>query len=294
MYFNKNTQIFLNGSWPRAGEASLSLYNQSLHYGNAVFEGIRSYEMPDGEARIFKAREHFERLLYSAEKTHLQLNYSVQELTELTYRLLRKNKLTNAYIRPLVFAGVDMSLVPSGETNLLLSAWSWDRYLGNQPLDICLSPFQRPNPESCFVDAKVSGHYINSMLATQEAKKRGFHEALLLDSKGYVAEGPGANIFMEKDGRLYTPPKGNILPGITRQTLIELAQAKGIPMKEHFFTPQELQEADGAFFCGTAVEVAGIGSLEGVPFRKDFPSTLGAGLSEAYHTLVRNSNEVAV
>jgi branched-chain amino acid aminotransferase len=293
MYFNENTEVYFNGQWLKAAQASFSLYSQSLHYGNSVFEGIRSYEVAGGEARIFKVREHFERLLYSAEKTHLQLNYSVQELTELTYSLLRRNKLTNAYIRPLVFSGVDMSLVPSGESKLLLSAWSWDRYLGKQLLNISLSPFQRPNPKSCVVDAKVSGHYVNSMLATQEAKKRGFHEALLLDSKGYVAEGPGANIFMEKEGCLYTPPRGNILPGITRQTIIELAQANSIPVEEKHFTPQELQEADGALFCGTAVEVAGIGSLDGQPFRKAYSSTFAPLLSEAYNKLVRKISKAA-
>ena len=293
MYFNDNTKIFLNGNWIKASEAQISLYSQSLHYGIGVFEGIRSYEMPDGETKIFKAREHYERLLYSAEKMHIVVNYSVEELTEITYRLLEENNLSNAYIRPLVFLGNDMALSPAEESNVMIAAWEWKPLLGKELLRVTISPFQRPNPKSCFVDAKVTGHYINSLLAQREAKNRGYSEALLLDGKGFVAEGPGANIFMEKGGKLYTPPKGNILPGITRQTVIELAQATGIAVEEKYFTPEELKEADGAFFTGTAAEIVGIQSVDEQKFKKEFNTTLGAELSKAYSTLVRTS-EVTV
>lgn len=287
MYFNEHTQIFLDGQWLKAADAKVSLYTQSLHYGVGVFEGIRSYEVAGGAAQIFKAKEHYERLHYSAEKMHLALDYSVQELTDLTYSLLQKNGLTNAYIRPLVFTGADMSLSPAKETQLMLCAWDWDRFLGHELIDITVSPFERPNPQSCFVDAKVTGHYINSVLASQEARARGFQEGLLLDCRGFVAEGPGANFFFEKDGTLYTPPKGSILPGITRQTVMDLARAKGIPVEEHFFRPEELYKADGAFFTGTAVEVAGIRSIDGHTFNKEFPETIGAALSQEYSKLVR-------
>ena len=290
MYFNDNTKIFLNGDWIKASEAQVSLYSQSLHYGIGVFEGIRSYELPGGETRIFKPREHYERLLYSAEKMHIAVDYSVEELTEITYSLLEQNKLTNAYIRPLIFLGNDMALAPANESHVMIAAWEWKRLLGNELLRVTISPFQRPNPKSCFVDAKVTGHYINSLLAQREAKSRGYSEALLLDGKGFVAEGPGANIFMEKGGKLYTPPKGNILPGITRQTVIELAQAAGISVEEKYFTPEELKEADGAFFTGTAAEIIGINSVDDQEFKKEFNTTLGAELSKAYSSLVRTSD----
>ncbi len=289
MYFNDNTKIFLNGDWIKASEAQVSLYSQSLHYGIGVFEGIRSYELPGGETSIFKAREHYERLLYSAEKMHIVVNYPVEELTRITYRLLEHNKLTNAYIRPLVYLGNDMALAPTKETHVMIAAWEWKPLLGKELLRVTISPFRRPDPKSCFVDAKVTGHYINSLLAQHEAKARGFSEALLLDGKGFIAEGPGANIFMEKDKKLYTPPKGNILPGITRQTVIDLARNAGITVEEKYFTPAELKEADAAFFTGTAAEIVGINSIDDQKFKKDYNTSLGATLSKLYSQLVRTS-----
>lgn len=290
MYFNENTVLFLNGKWEKAGEAKVSVYSQSLHYGIGVFEGLRSYEGEDGAALVFKAREHYERLLYSAEKMHIPLNYTVEELTEITYALLKKNKQPNAYIRPLVFLDMNMGLAPAKESNLMIAAWEWPRMLGNDTIRVTASPFQRPNPKSCFVEAKVTGHYINSLLATYDAKARGFQEALLMDAKGFVAEGPGANLFMEKDGKLFTPPKGNILPGITRQTIIDLARARGIEVEETLFTLEELLEADGAFFTGTAVEVVGIHSIDDKTFKKDYKQSHGAALGKAYTKLVRTAH----
>ena len=289
MYFKESTEIFLNGKWEKASEAKVSLYSQSLHYGIGIFEGIRSYEGEDGEAIVFKPKEHYERLLFSAEKMHIPLNYSVEELTEITYALLERNRQPNAYIRPLVFLDMNMGLSPAKESNLMIAAWEWPRMLGNETIKVTISSFQRPNPKSCFVEAKVTGHYINSLLATYDAKARGYQEALLLDAKGFVAEGPGANLFMEKEGKLFTPPKGNILPGITRQTIIDLALSIGISVEEKYFTPEELLEADGAFFTGTAVEVVGIHSIDDQPFKKEFNQTHGAKLSKTYSKLVRTA-----
>ncbi len=144
------------------------------------------------------------------------------------------------------------------------------------------SSFQRPNPKSCFVEAKVTGHYTNSILATTEAKNKGFDEALLLDMNGFIAEGPGANFFYEKDEKLFTAPLGNILSGITRQTIFELARELEIEVVEKFFTPEDVYGADGAFFTGTAAEVAGIESLDGRKFNARWEETLGATLSTAY------------
>lgn len=281
MYYNDKTIIFLDGKWVKANEASTDLYSQTLHYGSGVFEGIRSYETEDG-AMVFKAKEHYERLHYSAEKMHINLKYSVEELTTLTYELLEKNNLQNAYIRPLVYLGQNMSLQPTEEVHVMLCAWSWERYLGDHQLKLMTSSFQRPNPKSCFVEAKVTGHYTNSILATTEAKKKGFDEALLLDMNGNVAEGPGANFFYEKDDKLYTAPLGNILAGITRQTIFELAQELGIQVVEKYFTPEDVYQADGAFFTGTAAEIAGIESLDGKKFNLKWEDTLGATLSTAY------------
>lgn len=285
MYFNENTLVFLNGTFIKAKDAQTSVYGQTLHYGNAVFEGIRSYDTPEG-VRIFKAKEHYERFLYSAEKMHIKVSYSVDELIKLSYSVLEKNNLKNAYIRPLAYLGPNMSLTPTEDVNVFIGAWEWGKYLGDKLLNIKISSFQRPNPKSCYVEAKVTGHYTNSILATSDAKQKGFDEALMLDMNGNVAEGPGANFFYEKDGKLFTAPLGSILPGITRATVIEMAKELNFDLEEKFFKPAEVLEADGAFFTGTAAEVAGIGSIDGNKFFLKWEDTMGFVLSKLYRQKV--------
>jgi branched-chain amino acid aminotransferase len=285
MYYNENTTVYLNGKWLKATDAKTDLYAQTLHYGNGVFEGIRSYDTEDG-VQVFKAKEHFERLLYSAEKMHINLNYTVDELTKITYDLLEKNNLKDAYIRPLVYLGANMSLQPTEEVNVFFCAWEWGKYLGDSLLNVMTSSYQRPNPKSCHVDAKVVGHYTNSILATTEAKQKGFDEALLLDANDNVAEGPGANFFYEKDGKLVTCPLGNILPGITRATILELAKDLKFEVEEKYFTIDDVKNADGAFFTGTAAEVAGIAALDNVPFKMDWEDTMGYALARMYRNKV--------
>jgi len=285
MYFNDQTFVFLNGNWISASQAVTGLYSQTLHYGLGVFEGIRTYNTPSG-THIFKAREHYRRLHYSAEVMHLKLPYSVEELIDISYELLRQNNLSDAYIRPLVYGEPMMKLLPPEQTNVFMCAWEWPRYLGNDLLNIMISSYQRPNPKSTFINAKATGHYVNSILATHEAVSNGYDEALLLDINGNVAEGSGANFFYEKNGILYTPPKGSILMGITRATILEICQKNGIEVEETFFTPDVLPTADGAFFTGTAAEVAGIKAINGIPFKKQWQDTIGAFLSDEYKKLV--------
>lgn len=285
MYFTDKTVVFLNGKFIKAKDANVTLYNQTMHYGSGVFEGIRSYSNPFG-TRIFKAKEHYERLRNSAEKMHMKFNYSVKELVDISYELLKKNNLTDAYIRPLLYSGVDMKLMPTEEINLFIAGWKWERYLGNTLLNVTVSSYERPNPNSCHIEAKVTGHYINSILATTEAKKKGFDEALLLDTNGNVAEAPGTNFFYEKNRVLYTPPLGHILPGITRATILEIAKDLDIKVKEEFFTAEKIFEADSAFFTGTASEVAGIASIDGYKFPMPWENSIGAGLAEKYRQLI--------
>lgn len=285
MYYNENTVVFLDGKWQYAATSKSDLYAQTLHYGSGVFEGIRSYDTPDG-TRIFKAKEHFERLKYSAEKMHINLSYSVEELTKITYELLEKNNLKDAYIRPLVYLGANMSLQPTEEVHVMICAWEWGKYLGDTLLNVMTSSFQRPNPKSCFVEAKVTGHYTNSILATTEAKSKGFDEALLLDMNENVAEGPGANFFYEKDNVLYTAPLGNILSGITRQTIMDLAKKFEFEVVEKFFKPEDVYGADGAFFTGTAAEVAGIKALDNHNFKLPWEDTMGYQLARGYKKMV--------
>lgn len=285
MYYSDDTKIFINGSFQLAKESQTSLFSQTLHYGNGVFEGIRSYKTETG-TKIFKAEEHYQRLLFSAKKSHIKLDYEVEELVSITNQLLEMNKLTDAYIRPLVYLGENMGLSPTMEVNLFICAWNWGKYLGDSALRVMTSSYERPNPKSCHVEAKVTGHYTNSIMASTEAKSKGYDEALLLDQNGFVAEAPGANFFFEKNGKLFTPASGNILPGITRSSIIDIARDLGYHLEEGQYTPNDLKDADGAFFTGTAVEVAGIESLDGKKFNKDWPDTLGYELSKAYSLLV--------
>src|SRR5688500_11602002 len=163
MYFSDKTVVFVNGKFVKAKDATVTLYNQTMHYGNGVFEGIRSYSNPFG-TRIFKAKEHYERLRNSAEKMHMKFNYSVKELVDISYELLKKNNLTDAYIRPVIYSGVDMRLLPTEESNIFIAGWKWERYLGNTLSNVTISSYERPNPNSCHIDAKVTGHYVNSIL----------------------------------------------------------------------------------------------------------------------------------
>ena len=286
MYYNQDSIVFLDGKWIQASEAQASLYNQTMHYGNGVFEGIRAYQNADG-CNVFKAKDHFERLHYSATKMHIDLPYSVEELIHISYELLDKNDLTDAYIRPLAYLGANMSLNPTDEVHVFMAAWKWEKYLGDKPLKVMVSSYQRPNPRSCHVEAKVVGHYTNSILATTEAKKLGYDEALLLDMHGNVAEGPGANFFVEKEGILYTPPAGNILPGITRATVMELAKDLGIHVTEKHMTMEEVYSADNAFFAGTASEIAPIESINGEKFKGSWLDSAGHSLYLMYRQKVR-------
>ena len=285
MYYNNDTVLFLDGKFLKAKDATIDLFSQTMHYGYGTFEGIRSYHTVNG-VKIFKAHEHFERLKRSCALVGIPFHYGAEELTQLSYQVLERNNLTDAYLRPLVFCSPNMSLTSPKEVSLMITAWEWGKYLGDQLLRVCISSYQRPNPKSVKVEAKVCGHYVNSILATTEAKQRGFDEGLMLDAEGYVAEGPGANFFFEKDGVLYTSPLGNILPGITRATVIEICRELDIPVEEKLFRAEELFDADSAFFCGTAAEVIGIESIEGQSLHKPWKKSLGAIVQEAYKCIV--------
>ena len=281
-YYNENTIVYLNGQYVKASEAKVDLYGQTLHYGYGVFEGIRSYKTVSGETKIFKPIEHYDRLKHSAEALNMPYSWSAEELIEATYEVLRRNNLQDAYIRPLVYAPANMSFIPNTESNMVIEVWEMGKFLGDKLLRVMASPFQRPNPAGFKIEAKACGHYVNSILASQDAKAKGYDEALLTDMNGFVAEGPGANTFFEKDGKLYTPSLGNILPGITRATVIELCAELNISIEEKLFTIEELKQADTAFFCGTAAEVIGWESLDEAKFPLDWNNSLGRVLQQAY------------
>lgn len=285
MYYNENTIIYHNGEFVKAVEAKANVYDTSLHYGYAVFEGIRSYETQHG-VKIFKAEEHFERMEFSAKAIGIPYPYDNDELIGISYEVLKRNHLTDAYLRPIVTCPPNMSLTGARSSQVTIAAWAWGALLGEKLVRLKTSSYRRINPSTFVVEAKVSGHYVNSILASREAKELGYDEALLLDINGFVAEGPGANFFYEKNDVLYTPQRGSILPGITRATVIEICKSLGIDVIEKQITPEEVYKADSAFYCGTAAEVAGIESLDDKRFPKNWNETLGAVIQEAYKNLV--------
>ena len=286
MYYNNNSMIFLNGSFEKASSASANLYGQTLHYGYGVFEGIRSYQTKKG-VQLFKGKEHYERLKRSCELVNIPFEFNTDELIGQTYELLKRNHFSDAYVRPLVFCDPNMSLTRPSGVSLMICAWEWGAYLGDKQLRLMLSSYCRPHPRSTKIEAKACGHYVNSILASTEAKDKGFDEALLLDGEGFLAEGPGANLFFEKDGKLFTPQKGNILPGITRETVLEICKKLGVEVKEGLYKPEELKNADCAFYCGTAAEVVGIVSIDGHTFKTDWEQSLGRVIQNAYKLRVQ-------
>lgn len=285
MYYNDRTEVFLDGEWVKAKDAKAGLFDQTLHYGTGVFDGLRSYNNGNG-FNIFKPAEHFKRLHESAEKTFLKVPYSVEDMIKIAYELIDRNNLTNAYIRPLLFTGPNMILAPAKETHFFMAAWKWAKYPGFEPLNTMISSYLKPSPKSTPVEAKIIGNYSANTLASAEAKKLGFDEAILLDHGGFISEGPGSNIFYEKDGELFTPKLGNILPGITRRTIIEICEEMGVKVTEKDITPEELYQADHAFFCGTATEITHISSVNGEKFKKKWDDSIGHNLLEVYQQKV--------
>lgn len=188
----------------------------------------------------------------------------------------------DAYIRPVVYAPANMSFARNTESYVFIEAWEMPPFLGDKLLRIMTSSFQRPNPKAFKIHAKAAGHYVNSILASQEAKDKGFDEALLLDMNDHLAEGPGANMFFEKGGVLFTPKPGHILAGITRTTVLEICDELGIEVKEGSYTLQDLKQADAAFFCGTAAEVIGWQSLDETVFPAKWNNTNSAKIQAAY------------
>jgi branched-chain amino acid aminotransferase len=285
MYFNEQTIIYLNGDFVNANDANSNLYLQTLHYGYGVFEGMRAYDTGNGLS-VFKIKEHYERLKNSCELINIPFEYDIQDLINQTYKVLELNNFKDAYVRPLIFCGPNMSLTKPNSVSIMICSWEWGAYLGDNLLNVSISSFSRPHPKSTKIEAKVCGHYVNSILAVTEAKDKGFDEAILLDTEGFLAEGPGSNLFFEKESKLFTPKTGNILPGITRATVIDLCKKLEIEVIEGEFLPEDLANADGAFLCGTAAEIIGLQSLEKKNFSKNWHDTLGKKVQTAYKNLV--------
>jgi len=259
----KTDYIWFNGEFVPWDEAKVHVITHTLHYGSGVFEGIRAYKTDRGTA-IFRLGEHLERLRYSCEAIRLELPFPLHELADASTELLRRCRLEQGYIRPLVFNGYGvMGLNPKGSpVDVIIACWPWGAYLPHETIDVAISSYIRIHADSTVADAKICGHYVNSILAVQALAGTEFHEALLLDARGYIAEGPGENLFLVRDGTLITPQLGTILAGITRDTVIQLARSFGIDVVERDIKPEEALAADEAFFTGTAAEVTPIRSID--------------------------------
>jgi branched-chain amino acid aminotransferase len=259
--------IWFDGEMVPWQEAKVHVLTHTLHYGMGVFEGVRAYETPQGPS-IFKMQAHTDRLFNSAKIMNMDIPYSKETINAAMKACVKDNNLSQAYIRPMAFYGSEaMGLrACSLKVHVIIAAWSWPSYMSPEALEIGIkvrtSSYTRHHVNISMCKAKANGHYINSMLALQEALSGGADEALLLDPEGYVAEGSGENIFIAKDGVLYTPELSSCLDGITRATVIQLSEEIGVEVREKRITRDEVYVADEAFFTGTAAEVVPIHILD--------------------------------
>ena len=260
---NQTKLIWFNGAFIPWEDAKVHILPHALHYGTSVFEGVRCYNTERGPA-IFRLREHMTRLIYSANSIKLTIPYSTEELSQAACDLIRKNEVKEAYIRPIAYYGSGkMGLNPRGATrDVSMICWPWGAYLPHDQVDLKVSKYIRIDPRSSIADAKIAGNYINSILASQEVEGTKYHEALFLDFQGNIAEGPGENFFIIKKNTLYTPSLGTILPGITRDSVIQIAKHLGYSIVEKQLKLDEAFEAEEAFFTGTAAEVVPIRSID--------------------------------
>ncbi len=253
--------IWMDGEFVKWADAKVHVLSHTLHYGSGAFEGIRLYKTGIGPA-IFRLQEHTKRLFYSMQSQKLSIPYTEQAISDAIVETVRINKLEQGYIRPLAFLGYErMGLKTTGlPVSVSISCWPWGAYLPEM-VDVKITKIIRVHPGSTVPDAKIIGNYANSSMACQEIHGTKYHEALLLDYKGSIAEGPGENFFIVKGGKILTPKLGTILAGITRATVIELAGHLGIPVEETEIKPEQAFAADESFFTGTAAEVTPIRSI---------------------------------
>jgi branched-chain amino acid aminotransferase len=259
--------IWLDGKMVDWRDAKLHVLTHSLHYGMAVFEGVRAYQTPKGTA-VFRLQEHTRRLFNSAKIFQMKIPYSFDEIVQAQKDTVRLNRLDSCYIRPIAWIGSEkMGVSAKGNTiHTAVAVWPWGAYLGEdgiaKGIRVKTSSYTRHHVNVSLVRAKASGYYINSILANQEVTVHGYDEALLLDTEGYVSEGSGENVFIVKGGRLYTPDLASCLDGITRDAVITMARDLGIEVIEKRITRDEMYCADEAFFTGTAAEITPIRELD--------------------------------
>ncbi len=287
-------KIWMNGEFVDWGDAKIHVGAHGLHYGTGVFEGIRCYETPRGPA-VFRLTDHLKRLEASARLLYMELPYSLEELRDACYELIGVNGLPECYLRPICFYGYGELGVAAGNNPIetVIMSWPWGAYLGEEGLRAGIrakiSSWERIGPNVIPHASKATGIYLNSMLAVMEANRAGYDEAILLTADGFVADGSGENVFVVKDGTIATPPLAtSILPGITRNAIIQIAQDLGYDVQETNLIRSDLYLADEVFMCGTAAEVT--------PLRTVDDAEIGVGpitleIQRAYLDTVRGRSE---
>ncbi len=287
--------IWMDGEWLDWREAKVHVLTHTLHYGMGAFEGVRAYETEEGPA-IFKLEEHTERLFNSTRIIGMKIPYDADTLNQAQREVITKNNLKSAYIRPMCFYGSEgMGLRADNlKVHTMVAAWEWGAYLGEDNMKngirIRTSSYVRHPAHPSLSGAKTNGNYINSMMALKEALDHGFDEALMLDIDGYVSEGSGENIFVIKDGVLYTPCLTSALPGITRDTIVTLAKSLGYEIIEKKLSCDEIYASDEAFFTGTAAEVTPIRDLDGKQIGEGIRGPITEKLQSLYFDCVHGRN----
>ena len=285
--------IWLDGELVPWGEAKVHVLTHTFHYGLGVFEGVRAYETADQGACIFRLKEHTDRLFRSAKILQMEMPFDKDTLNEAQREVVRVNNLKEGYIRPMCFLGSEgMGLRADNlKTHVMVAAWPWPSYMDPEARDrgirVRTSSYTRHHVNITMCKAKANGNYINSILALREALDAGCEEALLLDNEGYVAEGSGENVFLVRDGTIYTPELTSCLEGITRDSIFRIAADLGYQVKERRITRDEVYIADEAFFTGTAAEVVPIRELDSRPIGSGSRGPLTEKLQSIYFDTVR-------
>jgi len=295
MSFQKTQKIWHNGKFIDWDDAKIHVLAHVVSYGSAVFEGIRCYTTPQGPA-IFRNRDHMQRLINSAYIYRMDTGFSVEELAEANLELIRVNKVPSCYLRPIVLRGYGTGGVDPKDAPIetYLACWEWGRYLGDEAIktgvDVCVSSWNRPAPNTLPQMAKAAANYMNSQLIRMEATTNGYVEGIALDANGYVSEGSGENIFIVFDGTVLTPPLANsALPGITRNSVMAICRDLGIPVAEQIIPREMLYIADEVFFSGTAAEITPIRSVDRIRVGKGRRGPVAEALQKEFFALVNGT-----
>ena len=291
----KSDWIWMDGKLVPWGDANVHVLTHTLHYGLGTFEGIRCYKLVDGRSAIFRLPEHVRRLRDSAHILGIEIPFSQEQIAEACLETLRRNRLDECYVRPLVFLGDgEMGLAATNPVRVAIAAWRWGAYLGDEGkqkgITAKISSFHRLHSNTLMSKAKTVGNYVNSILASQEARTGGFGEALMLDTEGFVAEGSGENLFVVRDGVVRTPGAYSILPGITRDTAMQILRESGLDVREERITRDDLYIADEIFLTGTAVEVTPVREVDRRRIGNGSPGPVTTGLQKRYDEVVRGGD----